>query len=190
MELARAVERRTVLVDMNLQFGDVACAFDVIPKYSVADVCREGMAIDRTLLEMALEELPCNVSVLSRPEHLEESEEVQPDAVEQMFRHLSQMFPFVVTDMPRHFSHSTLVPLRAADRIFIVSQLAVPFLRNATRIHHCLLQAGIDEARIDLVLNRCNANHERVKPEEAEKHFGRPRVRDYSERLQTYHGLA
>lgn len=174
LELAHLSGRRVALVDMDLQFGDVACAFDRNSKYSVADVCRGGVNIDRTLLETALDELPCNVSILPRPNDLEEAEEVNPAGVEQMFRCLAQMFPFVVVDFPRHFSLSTLSALRALDHILIVSQLAVPFLRNATRIYQCLLQAGIQEKRVEFVLNRVAANHERIKPEEVEKHFGQP----------------
>jgi pilus assembly protein CpaE len=174
LELGRVTGRRVGLVDMDLQFGDVACAFDLVPKHSVADVCREGIIIDRTLLEMALDELPCKVSVLARPENLEDAEEVSPGAVEQLFRWLAQMYPFTVVDLPRHFSLATLAAIRSADRILIVSQLGVPFLRNASRIYECLLQAGIGEGVMEFVLNRCNANYERIKPQEVEKHFRRP----------------
>lgn len=174
LELARVTERRIGLVDMNLQFGDVACAFDMVPKHSVADVCRQGIVIDRTLLEMAMDELPCKVSILARPENLEDSEEVHPDAVEQLFRCLGQMFPFVVVDLPRHFSQTSLAAVRACDRVLIVSQVAVPFLRNATRIYESLLRAGIDERAVEFVLNRCHGNHERITLPEVEKHFGRP----------------
>jgi pilus assembly protein CpaE len=33
---------------------------------------------------------------------------------------------------------------------------------------------GADEDRIEIVLNRCKANYERISPEEVEAHFGRP----------------
>lgn len=174
LELAHVTGRRVALIDMDLQFGDVACAFDRSPKFSLADLCREGMTIDRTSLDTALDALPCNVSLLARPESIEDSEHVHPDSVEQLLQVLSEMFPFAVLDLPRHFSLPMLAAARACTRIFIVSQLAVPFLRNATRIHRALLQADVDEHRVDLVLNRCQAEHERITPTEVEKHFGRP----------------
>jgi pilus assembly protein CpaE len=173
LELAHVTGRRMGLVDLDLQFGDIACAFDRAPKYSIADLCRAGVEIDRTLLETALDALPSNVSILARPENLEDSEQIQPDAVEQMLRGLAQMFPFVVVDVPRVFTAVTLGALNLSSRIFIVSQLAVPFLRNATRVYHSLLHAGIAEENIEFVLNRCNADHERIKPADVEKHFGR-----------------
>ncbi|MCH8807401.1 MAG: hypothetical protein IH986_15135, partial [Planctomycetes bacterium] len=48
------------------------------------------------------------------------------------------------------------------------------YLRNAKRIYDCLLQMGTSEDRIEIVLNRCNANFERIRPEEVEQHFRRP----------------
>jgi Flp pilus assembly CpaE family ATPase len=36
------------------------------------------------------------------------------------------------------------------------------------------LQLGIEEGRIELVLNRAQTEHERIRPDEVEKLFGRP----------------
>ncbi len=174
IELAHLTTRSAALVDMNLHFGDVACAFDCQPRYSVADVCRGGAEIDRTLLETALHELPCNVSLLGRPERVEDADDVQPDGVDQMFRVLSQLVPFVVVDLPRIFTPPAAAALHGADRVIIVAQLSVPCLRNATRLYECMLNLGANADRVEIVLNRCNANHERITPEEVEKHFGRP----------------
>lgn len=174
LELARQTGRRTALIDMDLHFGDIACLFDRNPKYSVTDLCRPDVEIDRTLVEAALDELPCNVSLLARPESIELAYEVDPEAVEKLFRCLGNIFPFVVTDIPRHLSTANVRALQLAHRVFLVSQLAVPFLRNATRLYKMMLQAGVEEERISLILNRCNAEHERIRPEEVANHFGKP----------------
>jgi pilus assembly protein CpaE len=174
LELAHLTTRAAALVDLNLRFGDVACAFDCQPRYSVADVCRGGAEIDRTMIEPALHELPCNVALLGRPEKVEDADDVQPEGVEQMFRVLAQMYPFIVVDLPRSLTPPAVAGLNGADRIIIVAQLSVPCLRNATRLYECLLNLGVNQDRVEIVLNRCNANYERIKPEEVEKHFGRP----------------
>lgn len=174
IELAHVTGRRCALVDMDLQYGDVGCAFDVSPRYTVGDICRSETDIDRTLLESALEALPCNVSILARPGEIVAIDELPPARVEQMFRVMAQMFPFVVVDLPRFLCPAASATLGGADRVLVVSQLTVPHLRNATRIYEYLLRQGANEERIDLVLNRCNANFERIKPHEVEKHFGRP----------------
>jgi pilus assembly protein CpaE len=174
MELAHLSDRRTALVDMNLEFGDVACAFDCTPVYSVADVCHEGLQLDASMLAKAMHELPSNVSILARPERIEQVREITAEGVQAMFTVMSSLFPYVVVDLPRAADYLNASAVMDSDRILIVTQLTVPFLRNATRIHKCLLDMGADEGRIEIVLNRCKSVFERISPDDVESHFGRP----------------
>lgn len=174
MELAHLTERPTALVDLNIEFGDVACAFDVTPKYTLADVCREGMEPDRMMVGQALHELPCKVSVLARPERLEDARLISPENVDRTFRLLAETFPYVVVDLPRGFDFLNSAALLHAERVLIVTQLGVPFVRNAIRIRDCLLQMDVPEDNIELVLNRCQASFERLKQADVEQHFGKP----------------
>jgi pilus assembly protein CpaE len=174
LELGHLSDRHTALIDLNLEFGDVGCAFDCTPKFSVADVCKAGIEADRLLLGKAMHELPCNVSILPRPERIEEAREVTPDGVETLLRVVAELHPYIVVDLPRAFSFLSAAALRDADHVLIVTQLGVPFIRNASRIYQCLLEMGAEEERIDIILNRCKANFERISPEEVESHFGRP----------------
>jgi pilus assembly protein CpaE len=174
LEFGKMSDRRAALIDLNLEFGDVGCAFDCVPKFSVADVCKSGVEPDRLLLSKAMHELPCNVSILPRPENISQAREVTPEGVEALLRTLADLYPYVVVDLPRAYSFLSAVALRAADRVLLVTQLGVPFIRNATRIFQCLVEMDTDEDRIEIVLNRCKANYERISPEEVESHFGRP----------------
>jgi pilus assembly protein CpaE len=174
MELAHLSERRSALVDLNLEFGDVACAFDCSPTYTVADICSDHTNLDRTLLARALYEMPCNLSLLARPTKIEHARQVTPEGVHEMLEVLGTMFSFVVVDLPRTFSFLSAAAVENADRLLLVTQLGVPFIRNATRIYECLLQMGASEDAIEIVVNRCTANHGRITPDEVEEHFGRP----------------
>jgi len=174
MELAQLSERRTALVDLNLEFGDVACAFDCNPTYTLADICSDNTNLDRTLLAKALFELPCNLSLLARPNKIEHARQVTPEGVREMLEVLGTMFSYVVADLPRTFSFLSAAAVENADRLLIVTQLGVPFIRNATRIYECLLQMGAGEDAIEIVVNRCTANYGRITPGEVEEHFGRP----------------
>ena len=174
MELGHLTDRQVALVDMNLEFGDVACAFDCAPTYSIADVCRDGVDVDHMMLEKALHALPSNVSIMSRPDRVEDAREIAPENVQAMMKLLGDMHPYVVVDLPRTFSFLSAAAVSEAERLLIVTQLSVPCIRNATRIYQCLAQMNADEDRIEVVLNRCNANFERITPDEVEAHFKRP----------------
>ncbi len=174
MELAHISARRCALVDLNLEFGDVAGAFDCTPRFTVVDACDAGGELDRTLMSKALHELPCNVSILARPEKLEDGQRVTPESVLTTLHVLSEMFPYVVADVPRSFGGVTGAALRDADHVLIVTQLGVPFIRNASRLYAGLRDLGIAEEALEIVLNRCKSVYERIKPDDVEAHFGKP----------------
>lgn len=174
IELAQLTDRRTALVDLNLEYGDVCCAFDCHPKYTIGDICTQDSELDHETINAALVELPCNVSVLGRPERIEDAREVTPEAVELMLRLLSEQFSHVLVDLPRGFGFLSAVAGTRADAVLIVAQLVVPFIRNATRIYQTLSQMGADEDRIQLILNRSNADYERITVKDVEQHFRRP----------------
>lgn len=173
IELAHVSGQSCALVDLNLEFGDVACAFNVQPTFSVSDVCEDGVDVDRVLLGKALHELPCNVSLLARPEKLEDARKVSPEGIEEMLRVISEMMPYIVIDLPRSFSFISAAAVRNADCILIVTQLGVPFIRNATRISDCLRDMGAPKESIHIVLNRCKSVYERITPDDVTAHFGK-----------------
>ncbi|MGE3180596.1 MAG: response regulator [Phycisphaerae bacterium] len=174
IELADLTQSKVALIDMNLEFADVACHFDCQPKCGVCDICKHGIDIDQTLLKSAFHHLDCGVSVLSKPGYPTEAAAVEPDQVSKLFQSLGETFPFIVADLPRNFTPATMAALGEADHVVLITQLAVPFLRNTTRIYEHLLHIGANEEHIDIVLNRTNASYEMITAAEVEDHFGRP----------------
>ena len=174
IELGRLTDRFCALVDLNLEFGDVCSSFDVHPQYTLVDVCRQGVAVDRVLLTKAMQELPCGVALLGAPKEIRETQEIVPENIGTMFKVMSGMFPFVVVDLPRYYAYLSCAALDEADHILIVTQLGVPFIRNATRIFDCLQSLGVNDKHIEIVLNRCNSAIDKITPEDVSSHFGRP----------------
>lgn len=173
IELADVSRQSCVLVDLNLEFGDVACAFNCQPTFSVSDVCEEGVEIDRVLLSKALYEGPCNISILARPGKLEDARKVSPERVQEMLRVMGEMKPFIIIDLPRYFSLTSAAAVREADYILIITQLSVPFIRNASQMYKSLLDMGAAEETIQIVLNRCKSADERITLEDVAGHFGK-----------------
>ncbi len=174
IELAQLAHQSVAVVDLDLQLGDVACAFDCSPQFSIADACKTGIESDASVVARIAHKLPNNVSVVARPDRVGDCDEIAPAAIEKMLRMLGESYPFVVLDLPRFFSPLTLAGLEAADRVLVVTQLSVPFLRNATRIRNHLREAGANDSHIEFIINRSNANFERITINEASQHLGKP----------------
>ncbi len=174
LELGYVTERPTALLDLDLEFGDVAASFDCRPEFSVADLCMEGAELDATVIESAMHQLPCNVHLLPRPEDIEQAHQIAPELVAQTLDLLGGIYANVVLDLPRSYNFFSSAAVERADLLLIVAQLSVPSIRNAQRIYDLLMRMGAKEDSVELVLNRFKADHERISTKDVEQQFSRP----------------
>lgn len=173
VELADLVDRRCALVDLGLEFGDVACFFDSNPQYSVADLCGGGMEVDQAVLDRGFHELGNKVSILVRPERPEQAGGVCPEGIANMLDAAGESYPFVVADLPRTLSPHNAAALSRADLVLVVTQLGVPFIRNASRIYENFSRLVPSKDCIEIVLNRCESDSAGITPRHVEEHFRR-----------------
>lgn len=159
--LARAlVEFRkatTLLVDLDLEFGGVARAWDCNPKFSIADLASAG-AVDAILLKRAVCELPKGVSILTRPASIQQAHTLDDTLISQVLRTARGVFPHVIVDLPRRLDALTGAALGQCDKLLIVIQFSVPAVDNARRLMEALTAAGFDADRIEVVGNRYRKN--------------------------------
>lgn len=173
-ELGYLTDHPVCLVDLNLDFGDVGATFDATPKYSLADVCRPDVEVDRTLIEAAIHPLPYKVHILGRPNKPEDAQAVSPERISEVLGLLSDLYANVVIDLPRTYNLGNAAAVEGADFVLVIAQLQVASVRNAHRVIQALLQMGTDEKRIELVVNRFKAEHQRITVADVEQSFGRP----------------
>ncbi len=175
MEIGLATDRPCALVDLDLQFGAVASNFDAEPKYTIYDLAVAGADLDEAVLESALCELPCKVSVLARPFDVEHAATVTPESLYRIFELLMQTFENIVVDVPRDINPNATTAFTHADTILLVTQLMVPSIRNAKRYRDALANLGVPDDRIAFIINRCGGRgHGRVTVKDFEETIGRP----------------
>lgn len=174
MEIGNLTERACALVDLDLQFGDVALNFDCDPKYSIFDLADSGSALDKTVLESTMHVLPCNVSVLARPVCIEECEAITPDLIHEMLERMTEVFENVVVDLSQQLEPRSIAVLGQSDLVIIVCQLLVPSIRNARRLYDRLMSLGIPDERIEFVVNRGGGRSGRLTVKDIEETIRKP----------------
>ncbi len=141
------------IVDLDLEFGGVACAFDCVAEHTLASLCSKA-PVDKDMVRSSLVDLPDNISILARPNDMEQIYEVTPDKLKVILDILNTLFPYVIIDMSRINGELGHVALQDADRILIVLQSSVMSVRNANRILKILNKTGVDPDKIEAVINR------------------------------------
>ena len=159
---------RVALIDLDLEFGGIACAFDVEIGYTIADVCCPDKFndLDETILDSALYEKH-GISILGRPHSLIEAGNVDPNGIAKALDIMSEMFEYVIVDLSRINNELGLAALRKADKILIVIQPNVLCVRNVDRIVTGMIDIGVDPDNMGVVFNRFESKNDFGKSIEA-----------------------
>lgn len=174
LEIGAITDRECALVDMDLQFGDLAVNFDCEPRFTFYDLGTSGTDLDRSLLVSSLAELPSKVALLARPALIQQHEHLTPEIVARVIQALKDTYENTVVDMPRHVNDRSLSVFTQCDHVLIVCQLNVPSIRNAKRYLEALTQLGVPENHIEFVVNRGDSSGGRVTKKDLEDTIKKP----------------
>jgi pilus assembly protein CpaE len=184
-ELAQVAKRSAVIVDLDLYFGHVATLLDLNPQFSVADLCQTLDSIDPSMVEKALIKHDSGVSVLARPIHFAQAQQISIANVATVLNALCGMYDYVVCDGPARTE--TIKPglLDLADTTFVILNLTVPAVRNIDRIMQELTKEGYNLDRMKLILSRFTNDQNTLSIEDIEQTLNRKVVATIPEELKT-----
>jgi pilus assembly protein CpaE len=157
IELHRITGRKTLLVDLDLELGEIASLLGVRPRFHFVDLVRNFHRMDADLLASYIESHESGVQVLSAPFDPEIGEEVTGEQIARILGFLRSHYDYVLVDTSKSLAPPALAALQAADPIVLVTNMDVPSLRNLKRCLPSLdrVTAG-DPDRLRLVVNRFN----------------------------------
>ncbi|AZE50654.1 Type II/IV secretion system ATPase TadZ/CpaE [Pseudomonas chlororaphis] len=149
---------RTLLLDLDLQFGSVAHCLDVVPAYSHVDVLKQVESLDSIALRGYCNHFSPTLHVLGgRTGELCLTQDVHLDQLEKLLRLARGTYDWVVVDLPRQIDHLTGVTLEQADRIYVVLQQSLSHLKDGTRLTRILRDdLNVQSNRIQVLVNRYN----------------------------------
>jgi pilus assembly protein CpaE len=154
LQASRGRPRSVVLVDLDFRFGQVAMALDLTPSFTIADLCETHEHLDHQMIDKAVQQHECGLGVLARPNTFEQADVITAAHAVSVLGALQEHYDFVVVDGPGRFDPSARAVLDIADRTFLIVQLMVPSIRNASRILDAIAAAGFNMQRVQLLCNR------------------------------------
>ncbi|MBW7905371.1 MAG: hypothetical protein LC135_02645 [Phycisphaerae bacterium] len=153
VELSTLTGASAALIDLDLEFGGVARAFDLAPGMTISDLAAVERLEPDMLARVALN-VAGRVSVIPRPNSVHDVHTIHEAQIQALLGTAVQAFPFVVVDLPRKLDAVAGLTIEACDRLLIVVQLNVPNVDNARRLIDALTQEGVPAERIELIVNR------------------------------------
>jgi pilus assembly protein CpaE len=154
-ELAAAQDKKVIVIDLNLQWGDAALFIShKKPVSTLADVVSQIKRVDATFLAACLVNVNDSVGVLAAPEDPVQALDVKPEHVDALLRIARQEYDFIVLDVGGVLDAISVRALDQADLIFPVMQTSVPFIRDAQRLFKALAALEYPVTKIRLLVNR------------------------------------
>jgi pilus assembly protein CpaE len=148
--------RKTLLLDLDLQFGDAAIVMGLEPDKTIYDLVVAPGELDIEKLAGYTAKHTSGLDVLPAPLRPEDAELVTESKITRLLEVARECYEAIVVDTSPFFHGPMLATLDRTDELLIVCGLDVPTLKNVRLALQTLELLSFPSSRIKFVLNRAN----------------------------------
>jgi pilus assembly protein CpaE len=150
-------DQRVVLVDLDLQFGDIGLALGLIPERTIYELAKAGRPYDHDKLDRHLMRHPSGVKVLVGPTRPDHASAVSVDFLRDVYASLRTMCDIVIVDTPPGFTPEVIATIDVSSSAVMVGMLDALSLKNTKLGLETLDLMGYQPESVTLVLNRADS---------------------------------
>jgi pilus assembly protein CpaE len=148
-------ETHAVLVDGNLQFGDVAVFLNEQGKNTILDLAPRADELEPEIVESVLiKHATSGLRILAAPSRPEHADHVTSDQFGKLLKYLRQIYAYVVVDTSHLLNEVTLSALDVSDVVVLLVTQDIPAIKNARLFLDLLGTIGVSRDRICFTMNR------------------------------------
>ena len=155
--LANDLGKRTLLVDLDLQFGDSAILLGIEPERTLSDLASAPGELDSEKLAGYVARHASGLDILAAPLRPEGSEGVSDEAIARVLDVARHTYEAVVIDTAPLFHGAVLTAIDWTDELLVVCSPDVASLKNVYLSLRTLSLLSFPEERMRLVLNNPHA---------------------------------
>jgi pilus assembly protein CpaE len=149
---------RTVIVDLDLQFGDLGLALSLQPERTIYDLATSGGTLDVEKVEAYLAEHQSGARVLLAPVRPDQAGAITVEFLKALYKTLTAAFEYVVVDTPPGFTPEVIATIDSSSSICMIGMLDAPSLKNTKLGLETLQLMGYPADRVRIVLNRADTS--------------------------------
>jgi pilus assembly protein CpaE len=148
-------ETRVVIVDANLQFGDVAIFLNEQGKNTILDLTPRAEELDPEIIDnVMIKNAASGVHVLASPSTPENADKVNAEQFSSLLRYLRQLYAYVIVDSSAYLTEVMISVLDIADSIVLIATQDIPSIKNNRLFLDLLLTMKIPAEKIAFVMNK------------------------------------
>jgi pilus assembly protein CpaE len=155
--LASGGRSSVCLLDLDLAFGDVAIALQLVPARTVIDAVAMSGSIDEQGVASLVTPHSPGLDAICAPLEPGEAERIPASTVVELLRVLKRMYDYVVIDTPPAFTEHVLASFDVSDVYVLLATLDIPALKNLRLTLDMLDMLGYPREGWQVVLNRSDS---------------------------------
>jgi pilus assembly protein CpaE len=149
--------KRTCIIDLDLQFGEVSTALRLRPRFTISDaLSRED--IDDVDLAAHIDEYVVShdsgVMVLPAPKDPSDADRIHPADVQRIIEAVRAKFDYVVVDTPAALTEIVLAAFDMSNQLYVMATLDLPSVRHMGVFLNTLEKLKIPSDNVKLILNK------------------------------------
>jgi pilus assembly protein CpaE len=152
--LATKDNAKVAIFDLDLMSGDIAIMLDLAPKSTIVDVSRDLAGVYADDLSDYMIKHSSGIMVLPAPMSPEQAEFISVSCVDKVLGLLMEKYDYIVVDTGVNFSDINLTVLDHSTKIFYISAMDIPTIKNTRVGLDIIKRLNYDEKKLDLIMNR------------------------------------
>lgn len=157
--LGKLAPMSVVIVDLDLQFGDVASGLYLDPAHTVTDAVSPAASQDSLVLKAFLTVHPGGIYALCAPPTPVDADDITPDQIGRLLEQLSEQFQYVVVDTAPGLPEIGLAAMEKCTDVVWVSGMDIPSVRGLRSGLDILRQLDINPDTRHVVLNMADSKN-------------------------------
>jgi pilus assembly protein CpaE len=151
-------ETRPIVIDLDLQFGDVGLALGLKPERTIYDLASSAGSLDGDKVDTFASVHESGAAALLAPIRPDQAGAITTPFLHELFAILRGRYDFVIVDTPPAFSPEVIAAVDTSSHLCIVGMLDALSLKDTKIGLETLAQMGHDQDETTLVLNRADTN--------------------------------
>ncbi|ADK15930.1 MULTISPECIES: response regulator [Clostridium] len=168
--LSKESDKKVLLMDMDLQFGDISMLVNKYNEKTILDAVEDGQIDSYENIKPYLYKYNNNLDIFFAPQKPEAAEYITKETIEKIMKDVRKEYDVIVVDTGINFNDSTLYILDMAQKILMVSTMEIMALKNTKLGLKVMESVGYDKDKVKLVINRFNVKYG-INKKEVEEAF-------------------
>ncbi len=146
--------KKVLLIDCSLQFGDVAITLNQAVKRSIFNIVESGEEISLSEVEKNIVKHSSGLDLILAPKEPAFAEAVKSEHISKILETVKPVYQYIIFDLPPNITEKELSILDKSDLVLLVATLEISSLKNTKICLKTFSDINFDMGKIKLILNK------------------------------------